>query len=87
MRGGTINRPNRRITYLPALVLMIVSYSTGCAHYPVNQPLKQGDPQGGYSRKYTGIRSARTTGDVFVTTTAERILEIKKEAAITEIEK
>jgi NTE family protein len=26
----------------------------GCAHYPVNQPLKQVDPQSGYRGKYTG---------------------------------
>jgi NTE family protein len=26
----------------------------GCAHYPINQPLKQVDPQSGYRGKYTG---------------------------------
>jgi NTE family protein len=26
----------------------------GCAHYPVNEPLKQVDPQGGYRPKFTG---------------------------------
>jgi NTE family protein len=28
--------------------------ATGCAHYPVNQPLKQLDPQTGYRGKYMG---------------------------------
>jgi len=27
----------------------------GCAHYPVNQPLNQVDPQGGYRPKFTGF--------------------------------
>ncbi|MBP1697574.1 MAG: Patatin, partial [Deltaproteobacteria bacterium] len=26
----------------------------GCSHYPINQPLKQVDPQSGYRGKYTG---------------------------------
>jgi NTE family protein len=45
---------SRRITYLSVLLLMTVSYSAGCAHYPVNPPLKQVDPQGGYRGKYMG---------------------------------
>ncbi len=28
--------------------------AAGCAHYPVNQPLKQVDPQSGYRGKYMG---------------------------------
>jgi len=28
--------------------------ATGCAHYPVNQPLKQVNPKSGYRPKYTG---------------------------------
>jgi NTE family protein len=32
----------------------MVVVAIGCAHYPVNQPLKQVDPQGGYRPKYTG---------------------------------
>jgi NTE family protein len=34
-----------------ALVIVIIA---GCAHYPVNQPLNQVDPQGGYRPKFTG---------------------------------
>ena len=34
-----------------ALVTVIIA---GCAHYPVNQPLNQVDPQGGYRPKFTG---------------------------------
>jgi len=36
---------------LTSWVAMIV---IGCAHYPVNQPLKQVDPQSGYRGKYMG---------------------------------
>ncbi|MGZ3514595.1 MAG: patatin-like phospholipase family protein, partial [Thermodesulfobacteriota bacterium] len=34
-----------------ALVTVVM---VGCAHYPVNQPLSQVDPQGGYRPKFTG---------------------------------
>jgi NTE family protein len=34
-----------------ALVTVVM---VGCAHYPVNQPLNQVDPQGGYRPKFTG---------------------------------
>jgi NTE family protein len=32
----------------------VVVVAIGCAHYPVNQPLKQVDPQAGYRPKFTG---------------------------------
>ena len=35
-------------------LFLVVILATGCAHYPVNQPLKQVDPQSGYRPKYTG---------------------------------
>jgi NTE family protein len=43
---------SRRIAYFCALLLLTVFYATGCAHYPVNEPLKQVDPQSGYRGKY-----------------------------------
>lgn len=41
-----------RVRFLPwtcGIVFLIVA--TGCAHYPINQPLRQSDPQGGYRTK------------------------------------
>jgi NTE family protein len=41
-----------RIRFLPwicGIVFFIVT--SGCAHYPINQPLRQPDPQGGYRSK------------------------------------
>ncbi|MCJ7785690.1 MAG: patatin-like phospholipase family protein [Desulfobacterales bacterium] len=35
-------------------LLLAFSLTLGCAHYPVNQPLKQVDPQSGYRPRYTG---------------------------------
>jgi NTE family protein len=35
-------------------LLMLVLLAAGCAHYPVNQPLKQVDLQSGYRGKYMG---------------------------------
>lgn len=42
-------RSKEQLTNLYAFLLIAVSIvAGGCAHYPVNQPLKQVDPQGGY---------------------------------------
>ena len=41
-----------RVRFLPwicGIVFLIVT--SGCAHYPINQPLRQSDPQGGYRAK------------------------------------
>ena len=41
-----------RVRFLPwicGIVFLIVM--SGCAHFPINQPLKQSDPQGGYRAK------------------------------------
>ncbi len=41
-----------RVRFLPwicAIVFLILT--SGCAHYPINQPLRQSDPQGGYRAK------------------------------------
>jgi len=35
-------------------VVVAALTTAGCAHYPVNQPLKQVDPQSGYRAKFTG---------------------------------
>jgi hypothetical protein len=43
-----------KLTHLWALLVIAVFFASGCAHYPVNQPLKQIDPQGGYRGKYMG---------------------------------
>jgi len=37
-----------------AFLLVTVFIASGCAHYPVNQPLNQVDPQGGYRPKSMG---------------------------------
>lgn len=35
--------------------MIVVALATaGCAHYPLNQPLKQADPRSGYGAKYMG---------------------------------
>jgi NTE family protein len=33
-------------------MLLALFYVTGCAHYPINKPLKQVDPTSGYREKY-----------------------------------
>ena len=35
-------------------VVVVALVTIGCAHYPLNQPLKQADPQSGYRAKYMG---------------------------------
>jgi NTE family protein len=39
----------RLLPWICGIVFFIVT--TGCAHYPINQPLRQSDPQGGYRAK------------------------------------
>jgi len=41
-------------THWSFVIIIWLVVATGCAHYPVNQPLKQVDPQSGYRAKYTG---------------------------------
>ena len=36
-----------------AIIIWVVGVA-GCAHYPVNQPLKQVDPQSGYAQSTRG---------------------------------
>jgi NTE family protein len=42
------------VSFRPAGLLLLVFLAAGCAHYPVNQPLKQVDPQSGYRGRYMG---------------------------------
>jgi NTE family protein len=42
----------RRIVNFYGLLLLVLSYVTGCAHHPINQPLKQVGPTSGYRGKY-----------------------------------
>ena len=48
------NRGMKRFLISILTVTWMVVAVVGCAHYPVNQPLKQVDPQSGYRPKYTG---------------------------------
>ncbi len=48
-------RSKERLTNLCAFLLITVFIASGCAHYPVNQPLKQVDPQNGYRPRYMGV--------------------------------
>src|SRR4030042_4627584 len=47
--SGRLNR-----SLWPFAFIIWVVVATGCAHYPVNQPLKQIEPQSGYRGKYMG---------------------------------
>ena len=49
-RNGRMKRLLFSILTLTWVAVVVI----GCAHYPVNQPLKQVDPQSGYRGKYTG---------------------------------
>lgn len=41
-----------RVRFLPWICgIVFFMVTTGCAHYPINQPLRQSDPQGGYRAK------------------------------------
>ena len=50
-----MDRRIRQFLWLCMSVVVAALATAGCAHYPVNQPLKQVDPQSGYRAKYTGI--------------------------------
>ncbi len=42
--------------FLPILtVIALAVAATACGHYPINQPLKQVDPQSGYRPRYMGV--------------------------------
>ncbi len=46
----------RQFSRLWASVVLAVLVGAGCAHYPLNQPLKEVDPQSGYRGKLTGTQ-------------------------------
>jgi NTE family protein len=48
-KSGRLNR-----TLVSFAFIIWVVAAAGCAHYPVNEPLKQVDPQSGYRGKYMG---------------------------------
>ena len=54
IKEGTMHRTNRQFVRFCLSVVMAAFLAAGCAHYPVNQPLKQADPQSGYRAKYMG---------------------------------
>ena len=54
LSGTRVPRRCRKITWPFAAFIFAAAIATGCAHYPVNQPLKQVDPQGGYRGRYMG---------------------------------
>jgi hypothetical protein len=45
--------------------------ATGCAHYPVNQPLEQVDPQSGYRGRHMGTPEEEVNKFVFIVVNAE----------------
>lgn len=51
-KTGISGRLNRTLRSFAIIIWVVVA--TGCAHYPVNEPLKQVDPQSGYRGKYMG---------------------------------
>ncbi len=44
----------KKFFFLISISVLVIVVMVGCAHYPVNQPLKQVDPQSGYRPKFTG---------------------------------
>jgi len=44
-----------RFLRILAILLLLFFLNTGCAHYPINQPLKQIDRQTGYRAKFRGV--------------------------------
>jgi len=44
----------RQFVRICLIVVAVGLVTVGCAHYPLNQPLKQADPQSGYRGKYMG---------------------------------
>lgn len=55
-RRSIMNLHWRRILTFYGFLLMVLFYSAGCAHYPVNQPLNQVDVKHGYRGMYMGIQ-------------------------------
>ncbi len=54
-----------RVRFLPWICgIMFLIVASGCAHYPINQPLRQSDPQGGYRAK--NFKHAGTDDDLLV---------------------
>ena len=54
-----------RVRFLPWICGMVfLVAATGCAHYPINQPSKQSDPQGGYRAK--NFKHMGTNNDMLV---------------------
>jgi NTE family protein len=45
----------RRFLTIFTILLLLIFLDTGCAHYPVNQSLKQIDRQAGYRAKFRGV--------------------------------
>ncbi len=52
--GIGISRRWRKASWRVGAFIFGAVIASGCAHYPVNQPLKQVDPQSGYRGKYMG---------------------------------
>jgi NTE family protein len=54
LRRAGVSRRWNSILWTLAEFIFAAAIATGCAHYPINQPLKQVDPQNGYRGKYMG---------------------------------
>ena len=52
--GWVLSGKGRFLTIFPIL-LFLFFLNTGCAHYPLNQPLEQIDRQTGYRAKFRGV--------------------------------
>jgi len=52
--GETLSGRSRFLTIF-AILLPLFFLTTGCAHYPLNQPLKQIDRETGYRAKFRGV--------------------------------
>jgi NTE family protein len=52
--GAKRNKEMKRLFFSILTLTSIAMVAFGCAHYPVNQPLKQVDPQSGYRGRYMG---------------------------------
>jgi NTE family protein len=53
-RRGEMLGGLRQFVRICVIVVVVALVTVGCAHYPLNQPLKQSDPQSGYRAKYMG---------------------------------
>ena len=54
-----------RVRFLPWICgIVFLIATTGCAHYPINQPLSRSDPQGGYRAK--NFKNVGKDGDMLV---------------------